>query len=98
MVRWLDRVTYVVVRDRTQQPVTPIILQRRWRWLGHILRMAQDSWYQRALFHFPERPSHTIHRSMELELLNLGLSWDKIRIITLQRRVRRTFVTSLMLP
>ena len=101
-VRWYDRITNDTVRRCThQRPVTTVIKERRWSWLGHVLRMPADSWPRRALFFQPQgsrrpgRPSFTIHRSYDNEIRALETTWGEISQQAQNRSEWRNLVASL---
>ncbi|XP_065557750.1 uncharacterized protein LOC136025699 [Artemia franciscana] len=42
-IKWRDHITNQTVRSITHQPlVTDVIRQRRWRYIGHVIHMAED--------------------------------------------------------
>ncbi|KAL9972928.1 hypothetical protein ACROYT_G019325 [Oculina patagonica] len=56
---------------------TIIIMQRRWRWIGHVIRKENESITKTALYWTPEgrrkrgRPKNTWQRTVETELRGL---------------------------
>lgn len=60
---------------------TIIIMRRRWRWTGHVIRMEQDDIVRTAPLWTPEgkwkrgRPKNTWHRSVKAELNVLNHTW-----------------------
>ncbi|GFR67303.1 endonuclease-reverse transcriptase [Elysia marginata] len=72
------------LRGRTGlEPLSTIIKERRWRWLGHVCRRPQESLIRRALRWYPQgqrsrgRPKETWRRAVEKDLKERGLSYKK---------------------
>jgi hypothetical protein len=92
-VTWRDHVRNTTVREVTQQPpITNVIKKRRWRWLGHVLRMGYSENPRRILDFVPPgghrnrgRPSLTIRRTFDNDLRLAGLSWDDVIKISQDR-------------
>ena len=88
-IRWQQRITNQSIRDKTGQPlVTYIIRVRRWRYLGHVLRMDNLRLPNAALHWQPSgprrrgRPRNTLRRTYQTDLRNLHTSiqpqWEDI--------------------
>lgn len=88
-IRWQQRITNQSIRDKTGQPlVTHIIRVRRWRYLGHVLRMDNLRLPNAALHWQPSgprrrgRPRNTLRRTYQTDLRNLHTSiqpqWEDI--------------------
>ena len=78
------------------------IQTRRWRWIGHVLRMEQESDCMTALTWQPEgkrkrgRPRTTWRRTVEQERNQLGWrTWKKARRVAADRNEWRGRVTAL---
>ena len=78
-----------------------IIMQRRWRWIGHVMRREQDSITRTALHWTPEgkrkrgRPKNTWRRTVEAELKMLHHSWGSIQKLARDRQEWHSFVAAL---
>ena len=75
-----------------------VIRHRRWRWLGHVLRMRADTLAKTALRWTPQgkrkqrRPKETWRRSMEKELKEEGLTFQQAEVIARDRMKWRSLV------
>ena len=78
-----------------------IILRRRWRWIGHVIRREADSITKTALRWTPEgkrkrgRPKTTWRRTVEIEMRKYNLTWGMLEKIARDRPRWRTFVAAL---
>ncbi|KAK7101726.1 hypothetical protein V1264_020063 [Littorina saxatilis] len=78
-----------------------LITQRRWRWIGHVLRMENDSIPKVALRWTPEgkrkrgRPNQTWRRTVEEESKDLNHSWATLERLARDRQKWRSFVAAL---
>ncbi|KAL9967989.1 hypothetical protein ACROYT_G026312 [Oculina patagonica] len=67
------------------EPVSIVVQKRRWRWLGHVLRMRADSVPRVALRWTPQgkrsrgRPKETWRRTVQKDLLERGLTMEAAR-------------------
>ncbi len=99
---WSDKISNQEVWKRTG--IGDIILevkQRRWLWLGHILRMG-DSHHPRHAHQWTPmgkrakwRPRGTWRRTMEAEKRKSGSTWRDIEHLAQDRPALRTFVDAL---
>ncbi|KAL9980638.1 hypothetical protein ACROYT_G009248 [Oculina patagonica] len=84
-----------------QEDMGTIIMQRRWRWIGHVIRKENESITKTALYWTPEgkrkrgRPKNTWRRTVETELRGLNQSWNTIQQLAKDRQQWRTFVAAL---
>ncbi|GFR59305.1 hypothetical protein ElyMa_000052000 [Elysia marginata] len=74
--------------DLCQQESTEnIIVQKRWRWIGHVLRKDQNAIPRVAVQWKPEghrkrgRPKITWRRTVETEAATMGQSWGTLRTL-----------------
>ena len=82
-IYWPQRVRNETVRERAgMEEISTIVRRRRWRWIGHVLRMDKNKHVRTALTWTPEgkrkrgRPKETWRRTVERELKELGFrSW-----------------------
>jgi hypothetical protein len=83
------------------QPVTTVVKQRRWRWIGHVLRMPQASNTRIAMRWTPEgkrprgRPKETWRRTVERELKETGETWGSLQKTAQDRLQWRSLVEAL---
>ncbi|XP_073670675.1 uncharacterized protein [Paramisgurnus dabryanus] len=84
-----------------QDSIGTIIMRRRWRWIGHLLRREQESITRTALHWTPEgkrkrgRPKNTWRRTVEGELKNMNHTWGTIQKLAQNRQEWKTFVAAL---
>ena len=84
-----------------QESMDTIIMQRRWRWLGHVMRKEQDNITRTALHWTPEgkrrrgRPKNTWRRTVESELKTLNHTWGSVQRLAQNRQEWRSFVAAL---
>ena len=78
-----------------------IILKRRWRWIGHLLRREEGCVSKIALHWTPEgkrrrgRPRTTWRRTVEAELRDWGETWSSVRKKATDRDKWRSFIAAL---
>ena len=80
------------------EPLSVVVRKRRWRWLGHVLRMETDSLPRAALRWTPQgierrrrgRPKVTWRRTMVCELKECGLTLKTARRQSEDRQQWRT--------
>ncbi|RUS74991.1 hypothetical protein EGW08_017258 [Elysia chlorotica] len=78
-----------------------IIMQRRWRWLGHVMRKEQGNITRTALHWTPEgrrkrgRPKNTWRRTVESELKTTKHTWSSVQRLAQNRQEWRSFVAAL---
>ena len=101
-VRWEDRVTNKEVARRTGiQPIVSEVKHRRWKWLGHILRMNKARHPLVALTWTPQgkrkrgRPHGTWRRSVDAEREEAGKTWNELKWLAQDRDGWRSFVGDL---
>ena len=90
-----------LLRRCNQEDMGTIILGRRWRWIGHVLRRKPDSIVRTALHWTPfgkrkrGRPRETWRRTVEMEMKELQCSWDSLTRMAQDRQGWRNFVAAL---
>ena len=99
---WELRVTNKEVATRTGiNPIVEEVKRRRWRWLGHVLRMSRSRHPLIALTWNPQgkrrtgRPQGTWRRTMEDERKKAGKTWNELRWLAQDRDEWRKFVGAL---
>ena len=71
-----------------------IIMQRRWRWISHVIRKDNEFTTKIALYWTPEGrckrggPKNTWRRTVEAELRGLKLNWNKVHKLAKDRSGR----------
>jgi len=93
-IRWPMKISNKSVREkRNQEDIMVELANRRWSWIGHVLRKPQNDITREALFWTPEgrrrrgRPRLTCRRSVEAELKGrLGLTWGEASRIAQDRK------------
>ena len=101
-IRWEDRITNKEVATLTGiDCIIAEIKQRRWRWLGHVMRMDDNRHPKIALTWTPQgertqaRPRSTWRRTIYGERQDLKLSWSELRGLAQDRNGWRKFVSAL---
>ena len=81
-----------LLQDTRQEAMNDILKKRRWKWLGHVMRMRQEMPARIALTWTPEgkrkkgRPRTTWRRMMEEELDTASLTWGSALKVARDRR------------
>ena len=81
--------------------MTTILLRRRWKWIGHVIRKDQDSITRVALHWTSEgkrkrgRPRDTWRRTVEAELMKWKKTWGTVEKMAKDRKEWRSFVAAL---
>ena len=71
-----------LLKSCNMEPISACVRRRRLRWLGHVLRLPNNSLARVALRWTPQgkrkrgRPKITWRRSVEAELRDTGLTWE----------------------
>ena len=101
-VRWEHRVTNVEIAARTGiDNIVDEIKRRRWRWLGHILRMNKVRHPLAALTWNPQgqrkrgRPHGSWRRTVCDERSKAGMTWNELKWLAQDRKEWRRFVGAL---
>jgi hypothetical protein len=101
-IRWPERITNTELWRRTNQtPIFQTIKQRKWHWIGHILRRPQNNITKQALDWNPQgkrkrgRPITTWRRTLEAELRSIWLSWGEAKKAAHDRNKWRAIVNAL---
>ena len=82
-------------------PLTDVILKKRWRWIGHVLRMPNTENAKVALFWTPDgkrkrgRPKETWRRTVAREMKEKGWSWKFLETQAKDRTQWRSLVGAL---
>ena len=105
-VHWPNIITNADLYARTgTRPLSCTIRQRRWRWIGHILRRGSEEHERTALTWTPEgrrkrgRPKNTWRRTAETERQRLGWStWRAAGAAAADREGWRELLRGLMGP
>ena len=73
-----------LLRQCNQESMATIVIRRRWKWIGHLIRRDQNSITRTALYWTPEgkcksgRPTNTWRRTLKGELKSMNNSWGTI--------------------
>ena len=102
-MHWSEHVTNDEVLERAKaQKISKTVMERRWKWIGHVLRKERNDDCFVALGWAPEgqrrrgRPKTTWRRMVELERNGAGWSnWDSARHAAADRQKWRTDVLAL---
>ena len=92
---------YTMTADR---PITEEIKRRRWRWIGHVLRLPVTAVARVALRWTPAgkrgrgRPKETWRRTVETEMKQQGWTWGFLGKVAKDRRKWRGLVEALCAP
>ena len=100
-IYWPMRVSNEEVRRRTNtEPISKQVRRRRWRWIGHVLRMDKEVNPRIALTWTPEgkrrrgRPRETWRRTVEKERHTLGFnSWAEAETAARNRVAWRRLIS-----
>ena len=99
---WPDTISNQQLLARcNQDSMETIIMGRRWRWNGHVMRREQDNITNTALHWTPEgkrkrwRPRNTWHRTVEAELETMQHTWGTIQKLARNRQTWRSFLAVL---
>ena len=98
-LHWQQHVTNEEVSRRTGiNNIVAEVRQRRWRWLGHVLRMPKSRYPHTALRWAPPgkrkrgRPLGTWRRTVEEEMRKAGKTWSELGWLAQDRDGWRKFV------
>ena len=99
---WPNRISNIELLQRTKSKVIEDEVKiKRWKWLGHVLRMDNDKISKVALKWTPEngrrnrgRPKQTWRRTIDRELTELGKDWRQIEERAGDRQEWRRFVST----
>jgi hypothetical protein len=101
-IYWPNKISNQELRSRTGvRPVEMEVKARRWKWIGHVSRMERDAVPRVALRWTADgkrkrgRPKETWRRTVEREMKDQNLTWDKIARRASDRENWRTFVEAL---
>ena len=101
-LRWEQHVTNKEVSRRTGiNCIVEEVMQRHWRWLGHILRMSMSRHTHIALRWMPPgkmkrgRPLEIWRRTIEEEMKRVEKTWNTVNLLAQDREGRRRIVRAL---
>lgn len=101
-IRWPDTISNSDLwRITNQREVKHTIMERKWKWMGHILRRNQTNITRQALQWNPQgrrragRPKTTWRRIVEQEARSAGKTWGEIKNLAQNRTRWRCFVEAL---
>ena len=100
-IRWPMKISNEELRQKTRmQQASKEVKRRRWKWIGHVLRMEPSRHPRIALTWKPQgkrkrgRPKETWRMTTERERQQLGLtSWSEARTAALERRGWRSRIS-----
>ena len=81
--------------------MTTILLRRRWKWIGHVIRKNRNSITRTVLHWTPEgkckrgRPKKTWRHTVEGEMKTMNNTWGTVEKMAKDRQKWRTFVAAL---
>ena len=92
-ITWRDKVTNERIRELTQQEkLEDIIRERRLRWTGHVMRMAQDriaresvNWVPAHGKRRPGRPHTDWQQTVKQDISRGGVSWEQVPLLAVDR-------------
>ena len=102
-IYWPQKITNKELYQRTgQRDITTVVKQRRWRWLGHVIRKDRDSITRTALRWTPGsgkrkrgRPRETWRRTIEAEMKTAGKTWKELEKAAIEREQWKSLVAVL---
>ncbi|XP_068749524.1 uncharacterized protein [Montipora capricornis] len=100
---WPQKITNKELYQRTgQRDITTVIMQRRWRWLGHVIRKDRDSITRTALRWTSDSgrrkrglPRETWRRTIEAEMKTSGKIWKELEKAAMDREQWKSLVSAL---
>ena len=99
---WPNKITNEELHRRTNTtPLSIVVKKRRWRWIGHVLRMEEMAIPKVAMRWTPigkrsrGRPKETWRRSVEKEMKNEHWSWGQVQTWARDRTQWRSLVAAL---
>ena len=99
---WSDTISnQQLLASCNQDSMKTIIMRRRWRWIGPVMRREQDNITRTALHWTPEgkhkreRPRNTWRRTMEAEIKTMQHTWGTIQKLAQNWQTWRFFVVAL---
>ena len=91
-----------LLKQTKQEDIRTLVIKRRWRWIGHVLRRGNNNIARIAMRWTPEgkrsrgRPKTTWHGTVEKGLRELNYSWSTIEKLAKDRQHWKDFSCSLM--
>ncbi|XP_061188795.1 uncharacterized protein LOC133196968 [Saccostrea echinata] len=99
---WPNKISNEELYERTQTAaISDQIKEKRWKWIGHVLRMETSDIPRVALRWTPPgkrnrgRPRETWRRSVEKEMKEQGWTWGKVQQMSADRQRWRSSVQAL---
>ncbi|XP_061191532.1 uncharacterized protein LOC133199675 [Saccostrea echinata] len=99
---WLNKISNEELYERTQTAaISDQIKEKRWKWIGHVLRKETSDIPRVALRWTPPgkrnrgRPKETWRRSVEKEMKEQGWTWGKVQQMSVDRQRWRSSVQAL---
>lgn len=90
---WPNKISNVELWSKTnQKPVKQILKERKWRWIGHILRREDTNVTKQILNFTPPgkrrkgRPKETWKRGIKKDMENINRTWNEIKTIAKDRK------------
>ena len=102
-IYWPQKITNKELYQRTgQRDITTVTMQRKWRWLGHVIRKDRDSITRTTLRWTPDsgrrkrcRPRETWRRTIEAEMKTAGITWKELEKAPMDREQWKSLVSAL---
>ena len=102
-IYWPQKITNKELYQRTgQRDITMVVKQKRWRWLGHVIRKDRDSIRRTALRWTPDsgrrnrgRPRETWRRTIEAEMKTAGKTRKELEKAAMEREQWKSLVRAL---
>jgi hypothetical protein len=101
-IYWPDTISNEELWERAHQPpLAKVIVQRRWRWIGHTLRKPATNTTRHALKWTPQgkrkrgRPRNTWRRELSADLERMGHTWSGLEKMAKDREEWRNLVSGL---
>ena len=99
-IHWPQKIINKELYQRTgQRDITTVIMQRRWRWLGHVIRKDRDSITWTALRWTLDsgrrkrgRPRETWRRTIEAQMRIAGKTWKELEKVAMDREQWKSLV------
>jgi hypothetical protein len=99
---WLDKISNIELWNITkQEPIETTVKWRKWNWIGHMLKKANDNIVRQALEHLlvgkrkRGKPLNSWWRSITREHEAISLSWTEIKRMTKNREEWKETVTKI---
>ena len=105
-INWTMFVSNLEIRRRTNMElISETVRKRRWRWIGHVLRMDRTEHARTAITWKPDgrrkpgRPKTTWRRMVEKEMKSMGMNtWEDAGRVAKNRALWRNLTSGPILP